>query len=137
MSFRIVETVLASAVADAGTVTLQYPAGTNQAFFTGDNASADGAVTLNDNDVFDEATSGVRVNFVYGASNVTLTNNTGVTWPAGTRLRAQLGLAGNDKPALQPIPAIADLATGANVAAGVVGINAILRALRAQGIIQQ
>ena len=133
MSFRIVEATLATAVANAGTVTLAYPAGTAQADFTGANASADGALTLNDNDVFPEATSGVRVNYVYGADNITLTNNTGVSWPAGSRIRAQLGIAGNDTPALTPGPAIAD-ASG-DLAAVTVTVNRVIRALRAQGII--
>jgi hypothetical protein len=141
MSFRIVEIVLASAVSNAGTVTIGYPAGTNQAFFTGANASADGAVTLNNNDVFLEAPSGVRVNFTYGGSDITLTNNTGLTWAAGTRVRAQLGRAGNDAPALRPGPAIADAAARggsyvqAEANATVLTVNQILRALRAAGII--
>jgi hypothetical protein len=142
MGFRITEFVLASAVADAGTVTIPYPAGTNQAFFTGANASADGAVTLNDNDVFRELVSGVRVNFTYGGSDITLTNNTGVTWPAGTRVRAQLGLAGNDTPTLRPGNPVADaVAVGgtfaqAEVNAVVTQLNRLLRELRAQGVIR-
>lgn len=141
MSFRIVEIVLAAAVADAGTVTLAYPAGTDQAFFTGDNASADGAVVLNDNDLIAEAASGVRVNYTYGGSNITLTNNTGQTWAAGTAIRAQLGRAGNDRPGFQPSPAIADVAAvggtyaQAEVNAAVTAINKVLATLRAEGII--
>jgi hypothetical protein len=142
MSFRIVELTLASSVADGGTVTLAYPAGTTQASFIGANASADGAVVLNDNDLFIERVSGVRVNFTYGSSDITLTNNTGQSWPAGTRVRAQLGIAGNDTPALTPNPPIADAAARggsyvqAEANATVATVNAILRALRAQGIIQ-
>jgi hypothetical protein len=141
MSFVVTSVVLGAAVADAGTVTIEYPAGTNQAFFTGANASADGAVTLNDNERFRELPSGVRVNFTYGGSNITLTNNTGITWPAGSVIRAQLGRAGNDRPGFQPNPAIADAATRgasyvqAEANATVATVNAILRALRAQGII--
>jgi len=142
MSFRIVDLVLASSVANAGTVTIPYPAGTNQAFFTGANASADGAVTLNDNDTFLELVSGVRVNFTYGPSDITLTNNTGITWPAGTRVRAQLGRAGNDAPTLRPGNPVADaVAVGAafsqtEVNAVVTQLNRLLRELRAQGIIR-
>lgn len=142
MSFRIVDFVLASAVADAGTVTLAYPAGTNQAAFTGANASADGGVTLNDNDFFPEATSGVRVNFSYGSSDITLTNNTGLSWPAGTRIRAQLGIAGNDAPTLRPGSPVADAVpvgssfAQAEVNAVVTQFNRLLRELRAQGVIQ-
>lgn len=142
MGFKIVNTTLASAVADAGTVTLSYPAGTTQASFTGANASADGAVVIDSNDVFQELESGVRVNFTYGASNVTLTNNTGTTWPAGASLTAQLGQAGNDKPSLEAGPAIANAAAAgvtyaqAEANATIGTVNAILTALRAQGIIK-
>ena len=142
MSFRIVNLVLASSVANAGTVTIPYPAGTNQAFFTGANASADGAVTLNDNDTFLELVSGVRVNFTYGGSDITLTNNTGITWPAGTRVRAQLGRAGNDAPTLRPGNPVADaVAVGGTysateVNAVVTQFNRLLRELRAQGVIR-
>jgi len=141
MSFRIVNTVLSAAVANGGTVTLTYPAGTTQASFIGANAAADGAVTLNDNDVFNEAVSGVRVNFTYGSSDITLTNNTGRSWAAGTRVRAQLGIAGNDQPALRAGAAIADVApvgssfVQAEVNAAVTAVNRVLRELRAQGII--
>jgi hypothetical protein len=141
MGFRIVNTILATSVADAGTVTLAYPAGTTQATFIGANASADGAVTLNDNDLILEAASGSRVNYTYGSSDITLTNNTGRAWPAGTRIRAQLGIAGNDKPALRPGPAIADAAARggsyvqAEANATVLTVNQILRSLRAAGII--
>jgi hypothetical protein len=142
MGFKIVTATLATAVANAGTVTLPYPAGTTQASFTGANASADGALVLNDNDLFKEAVSGVRVNYTYGGSNITLTNNTGISWPAGSTIIAQLGQAGNDRPAFQPNPAIADAAAAggtyaqAEANATVATVNAILRALRAQGVIK-
>lgn len=157
MSFIVTSAVLASAVANAGTVVIPYPSGTNQAFFTGVNASANGAAVLNDNEVYPEAGAGVRVNFTYGASDITVTNNTGATWPVGSTLRVQLGRIGNDRPDFQSGPAIASLTdssggtAGATLAAisgtyvqaevrnSVASLNAqierILAALRAQGII--
>lgn len=141
MSLVVTSVVLGAAVANAGTVTVSYPAGTDQAFFTGANASADGAVVLNGNEVFRELPSGVRVNFTYGASNITLTNNTGLSWPAGSTLLVQLGRAGNDRPDFQPGPAIADAASRgasyvqAEANATVATVNAMLRAMRAAGII--
>lgn len=140
MSFRIVEVTLAAAVADNGTVTLAYPAGTNQAFFTGANASADGVVVLNDNDLIVEDDPGVS--FTYGAGDITLTNLTGASWPAGTHIRAQLGRAGNDRPGFEPSPAIADVgvAGGSYAAAEVnaigTAVNKILATLRVEGIIK-
>ncbi len=108
MSFKVVDLVLASAVANSGTVTsIPYPAGTNQAYFTGANAAADGVVTLNDNEVYTQAAS--KIGITYGASDITLTNSSGVTWAAGTRVRLQLGRAGNDRPGFAPSAAIAAL----------------------------
>lgn len=148
MSFVVTTLVLSADVANAGTVTVNYPTGTNQAFFTGDNASATGAVVVNENEVYPEAVSGVRINLSYGASNITLTNNTGVTWPAGSRLRVQLGRAGNDRPGFEPAPAITDLGTRdvtatvnqttVNTQLNAIAdtVDAILRALRSEGIIK-
>lgn len=99
MSFAVTSAVLASAVANAGTVLVPYPAGFTQASFIGANAAANtGVGIINDNDVYPEAGSGVRINLTYNAGDVTVANNTGVTWPAGSALRVQLGRAGMDRP---------------------------------------
>ena len=158
MSFAVTpEIVLATDVANAGTLTVAYPAGTSQATFTGANAAANtGFGVLNDNEVFPEAAAGVRVNFTYGASNVTVTNNTGITWPAGSVLRFQFGAAGNDRPGFNPGPAIIALTTSVGTASDTIAdvggaftqatlnninaslalkINQIIIALRAAGII--
>jgi hypothetical protein len=72
---------LAAAVANAGTLTVAYPAGTVQADYlttnagvTSDNMAIIGGVKY---------TGGTLLGFAYGASNITVTNNTGVTWAAG------------------------------------------------------
>jgi hypothetical protein len=158
MSFVTTTVTLASAVANAGTVDIAYPAGTTQATFTGTNAAANtGFVVLNDNETIPEAASGTRVGISYGADDITITNNSGVTWPVGSKLRVQLGVAGNDRPAFQKAPAIAALTdssggtaattlpaisgsyTQAEVRNSVASLNAqinrILVALRAEGII--
>lgn len=157
MSFVVTNVVLAAAVANTGTVTVAYPAGTNQAFFTGANAAPNtGAVVLNDNEVYPEAASGVRIGLTYGGSDITLTNNTGISWPIGSRVRVQLGRAGNDRPGFAPNPAIVSLTTTVGTAADTIAdgtgtysqsvtnnnnasmarkINEILVALRANGII--
>lgn len=158
MSFAVTpEITLATAVANGGTVTVDYPAGTAQANFIGANAAANtGAAVLNGNEVYPEAASGVRVNFTYGGSNVTVTNNTGVSWPAGSRLRVQFGRFGNDRPAFSPGPGVTSLTTSVGTASDTIAdvgaafnqttlnninqsmatkINQILNALRANGII--
>lgn len=107
MSFVITEAILATAIADDGTLTLAYPSGTNQAYFTGANASATGAAVLNFNEVFAEADPGISL--TYGSSDITLTNLSGFSWPAGSTLTVQLGRAGNDRPGFQRSPAITSL----------------------------
>lgn len=80
-TYYAVPAVLSSAVANSGTVTISYPSGTTQASFTGSKASANGQVTVNGNEVYKQADS--KCSFTYGASDITVTNTSGVTWPAG------------------------------------------------------
>jgi hypothetical protein len=72
---------LASAVANAGTLTVPYPTGTAQADYLTTNAG----VTSDNMALIDgvKYTGGTLLGFSYGASNITVTNNTGVTWAAG------------------------------------------------------
>lgn len=67
-------------VPNGGTVTVPYPTGYGQADLTGANAglTSDNEVIVNDNDTYRAA----QVTFAYGASNVTVTNNSGVIWKA-------------------------------------------------------
>jgi hypothetical protein len=73
---------LVSAVASpAGTVVVAYPAGTVQADYTSTNAGV-----TSDNIAWiggKKYTGGTLLGFAYGASNITVTNSTGVTWAAG------------------------------------------------------
>lgn len=136
MSFKTTTIVLASAVADAGTVTVAYPSGTAQADYTGANAAADGVAVLNNNEVYTEAAS--QISLSYGASNITLTNDSGGTWAAGTEVLVQLGQSGGDSPAMAPAPAISEPSGGATVdAESRTAIGEILNALRSQGIIAE
>lgn len=81
-------TVLSSAVANGGTVVVNYPAGKTQGDLIG---STGGRVAINNNDVYPQAGSGAAVTFTFGASNITITNNTGVTWAANSTLIASFG----------------------------------------------
>lgn len=80
--------VLGSAVANGGTLTVSYPSGQSQGTLIG---STGGRVAINNNDVYPQAGSGAAVAFTFGASNITITNNTGITWPAGATLLASFG----------------------------------------------
>jgi hypothetical protein len=76
---------LAAAVANAATVTMAYPAGTTQASLTG---STGGSVMVGQDGPYRQ---GVGVEIAFGASLITITNNTGFTWPAGAELIASFG----------------------------------------------
>lgn len=82
------EVVLASAVAPAGTVVFNYPAGFAQADFIGVNADTGAYVVLNDNDRWTQSSTKISVS--YGASTITVTNSTATTWAAGSRIRLAL-----------------------------------------------
>jgi len=81
-NYATVRTTLAVDVANAGTFTVPYPTGTVQADYQGANAGN----TSDNMVVFDPSGDkyvGAQVGFAYGASNVTVTNNSGVTFAAG------------------------------------------------------
>lgn len=109
MATKTVLLTLAADMAGNGAdLTIAYPAGTNQSFFTGDNASGNGFIIVNDNDVYSEAADDVDI--TYGASDIELENNTGQTWAAGDTLRVGLAYATADVTTVIAQPAIADLA---------------------------
>lgn len=148
MAYYNVEIVLASAVADAGTFTVDYPAGTTQATFIGANASATGIVIVNDNDKYTEADA--EVAFSYGASEVTITNDTGATLAAGSRLLVGLSSVGEgfentftqvgpvsdvDDIALSTTNTYTDAAVNTAVNAAIAQVNDLIAQLRTAGII--
>lgn len=80
---------LTTAVAVGGTVTVNYPSGETQASLQN---SQGGVVAINNNDVYRQAASGANtVGMTFGASNITITNNSPVAWPAGAELIASFG----------------------------------------------
>lgn len=111
---------LNAAVANAGTVVVPYPAGFNQAALIG---STGGAVSINNNDTYFQLPSGVRVNYTFGASDITITNNTGVSWPIGAELVASFGrstIEGRYVPSVQFGPSIVALTVSVGVAGNTV-----------------
>jgi hypothetical protein len=87
-SLAVTRAVLAAQVNNAGTVVIPYPAGTTQASLI---TSTGGELVLNDNDRYVQAGSGVRVEFTFGASDITVTNQTGVAWPAASVILVSFG----------------------------------------------
>jgi hypothetical protein len=87
-SLGIITAVLASDVADDGTVAVSYPTGQNAQTLAG---SIGGDLTVGDGayGAWEQADPGFSVS--YGASTITITNLSGITWPAGQTLRLSLG----------------------------------------------
>ena len=78
---------LTTAVANGGTVTVAYPSGTNQALLLN---TGGGKVTVGQDGPYLQGVAN-NVGITYGASNITITNNTGAAWPVGTEIRASFG----------------------------------------------
>lgn len=83
-AFGVVNAVLAAAVANAATVDVAYPAGFSQNSFNASLAGANSYVIINRNDKWTLAAGKIALSF--GASAITITNNSGVTWAAGSDL---------------------------------------------------
>jgi len=86
----VLGTVLATAVADNGTFTVSYPSGYSQLSFNAGHAGSDHYAVLNNNDKWTYADPGIDVSF--GASEITITNRSGYSWPAGTQVDLFFGL---------------------------------------------
>jgi hypothetical protein len=115
MGFAVAQFTLAVAVASpAGTVAFGYPTGTAQADFTGDNAAVNAYLFLNDNDRFEEVDDEFDIS--YGASTVTITNKTAITWAIGTKITVNLANATSIDPAdvisFGPLASLTDSTTG-------------------------
>lgn len=83
-SASVLGTVLASAVADDATFTVSYPSGYALGDFDAGHAGTGHYAVLNNNDKWTYADPGINVSF--GASLITITNRSGYSWPAGTKV---------------------------------------------------
>jgi hypothetical protein len=83
--FAVVSGVLSADVISTGTFTVAYPTGlAAQGYFdTGLAVPGQGTILLNDSDRYTIAGGGFTLAF--GASLITVTNTSGVTWVAGTK----------------------------------------------------
>lgn len=84
----VVSHVLASAVADDATVAIAYPTDQSRTTLFG---STGGDLTVGDGAYgrWEQADPGFSVSF--GASTITITNLSGMTWPAGETIRVSFG----------------------------------------------
>jgi hypothetical protein len=91
MSFKKAETTLASAVADNGTFTVSYPAGTQAGSYAGAHAHKMWAAG---HQKMYSAPNDFTLSF--GASDITVTYKGSTTLPAGSRVQLQLDILGAD-----------------------------------------
>jgi len=88
-TFDTISTVLTADVANGGTFTVGYLTNRDPGFYTG---GFDHRVVSNP--YGSAGTIDGKASFSFGASNVTITNNSGVTWKQGTRVNVQLDRVG-------------------------------------------
>lgn len=128
MGYATKEFTIATAVTSpAGTVVISYPTGTVQADFTGNNAATISRLLVNNNDLWLESAD--DFDLTYGASTITITNKTGVTWAVGDTIVAQFANATivDDPTSFGPIISLTDNSggTGTDTIAATVGIQTV------------
>lgn len=90
-TFDIVQTTLASGVADAGTFNVSYPTGRDSGDYAGGTNHEVVSTT------YGRLTSKAsQISVSFGTTNITITNNSGVTLASGTDLIIQLDRVGRD-----------------------------------------
>lgn len=128
-NYTTLGTVLAAAVADAGTTNIAYPTGTTQDDFLRGLANLSGCYfTLNGNDKIPYGTSGIRVGTIsFGASNITITNNSGYSWPIGTKIDAFFDVKdGNRQLITIPLPPLSTLTAADVITEFYPGVDGVL-----------
>lgn len=86
--FSRFDTFLTAAVANNGTYTTPYPAGTTQQDFDTGLGGAGGEAVVNDSDKWTVASA--QLSFAFGASLITVTNTSGVTWAANSKVSLEI-----------------------------------------------
>lgn len=97
-TFKVVEFTLASAVADDGTTTVNYP--TDSEGHTLDSGSFNMGVKHRlVSNAYGELKAELEDQFdlTFGTASITVTNRSGVSWAAGTNFHLQLDMPGGDE----------------------------------------
>jgi hypothetical protein len=110
-SYNVLDHVVAAAVLDAGTFTVAYPTGTTVGDFDKGLAKLSTSyAVLNKNDkVLYNTTGDYYIDIAFGASDITITNQTGATIAAGTVFDLFLDVKeGNRRMVSIPLPPMAE-----------------------------
>lgn len=124
---RVTGTLAAAVAASGGTFTVNYPSGTAQVDFNTGLAGPNSVIHINDNDRYALGASGLGLTF--GASNITVTNNSTVIWPAGATFTLILDRQdGNEAVVITiPIMRLQDITTTGDVVSAVrPGIDGVI-----------
>lgn len=110
--FATASITLAADVTNTSTFTLSYPSGTTQNSFSFGQAANGSYMIVNSNDRWTVGSPGISIS--YGASLITVTNNTGATLVAGTPLVLMFERADGFSriPLTIPLPSLAAIANG-------------------------
>lgn len=110
--FQRFDTFLAADVVTTGTFTVSYPGSTTQQDFDTGLGSVGGEAVVNDGDKWTVAAA--QVSFTFGAGNITVTNSSGVTWKANSKISIEIDQQAGNSGELVQIPFnLAALANGA------------------------
>ena len=107
--FATVLTTLVADVTNTSTFTVSYPSGVTQKSFLAGMAANGSYMLVNNNDRWTIGSPGISI--AYGASLITITNNTGATLTAGTDIKLMFERVDGYAriPVTIPIPALASL----------------------------
>jgi hypothetical protein len=111
--FQQFASFLVAAVANNGTFTVPYPPGTTQQDFDTNLGSVGGEIIINGSDKYTVA--GAQVSFAFGASLITITNLSGVTWAANSPVLIEIDQQAGNSAELIEIPLLLSTITAANI----------------------
>lgn len=111
--FARFDTFLVAAVANNGTYTTPYPAGTTQQNFDTGLGSVGGEAVVNDSDKWTVAAA--QVSFTFGAALITVTNLSGQTWAANSKVSLEIDQQAGNSAELIEIPLVLSTIGNANI----------------------
>jgi hypothetical protein len=111
--FQRFDTFLNAAVANNGTYTCPYPAGTTQQDFDTGLGSVGGEAVVNDSDKWTVAAG--QVSFTFGAALITVTNLSGATWAANSKVSLEIDQQPGNSAELVEIPLVLSTIAAGNI----------------------
>lgn len=111
--FQRFDAFLTANVISTGTFTVPYPAGTTQQDFDTGLGSVGGVAIINDSDRWTVAAA--QVSFTFGAALITVTNSSGVTWLANSKVSLEIDQQAGNSAELLEIPLLLSTVANGNI----------------------